>query len=97
MPAQVGATADNMEALALLIFSGHHLGFLPRHFAAPFVAQGLLAPLNPAALGYDIEFCLATRPRRQINAVTKAFLEDLLATPATDSELPPEPAIKHGI
>jgi LysR family transcriptional regulator, transcriptional activator for bauABCD operon len=78
LPVRVGATADNMEALALLIFSGRHLGFLPRHFAAPYVAQGRLAPLNPKSLYYDIDFCLVTRPRRQINAVTKAFLDDFL-------------------
>ena len=75
-----------MEALALLIFSGHHLGFLPQHFAAPYVAQGLLAPLNPAALCYNTNFCVVTRPRRQINAVTRAFLDDLLAVPVPASD-----------
>jgi DNA-binding transcriptional LysR family regulator len=86
LPARVGAMADNMEALALLIFSGHHLGFLPQHFAAPYVAQGLLAPLNPAALCYNTNFCVVTRPRRQINAVTRAFLDDLLAVPVPASD-----------
>ena len=79
LPARVGATADNMEALALLIFSGQHLGFLPQHFAAPYVAQGRLAPLNPASLCYDISFCAVTLPRRRINAVTQAFLDDFFA------------------
>ncbi|WP_201324984.1 LysR family transcriptional regulator, partial [Burkholderia sp. E168m23] len=37
-PDRVTATADNMEAVALLILSGHHLGYLPQHFAAPYVA-----------------------------------------------------------
>jgi DNA-binding transcriptional LysR family regulator len=86
LPAQVGAMADNMEALALLIFSGRHLGFLPRHFAAPYVAQGRLAPLNPESLHYDIGFCVVTRPRRQINAVTQAFLDDFLAVPVTEND-----------
>ncbi len=85
LPSHVGATADNMEALAVLIFSGHHLGFLPRHFAAPYVAQGLLAPLNSSTLCYDTHFFAVTRPRRQTSAVTRAFLDDLLAVPAHDS------------
>jgi DNA-binding transcriptional LysR family regulator len=87
LPTQVGATADNMEALALLIFSGRHLGFLPRHFAAPYVAQGLLAPLNAASLCYDTSFSLVTRPRRQISTVTRAFLDDFFAVPAPDDDL----------
>ena len=86
LPSHVGATADNMEALAVLIFSGHHLGFLPRHFAAPYVAQGLLAPLNPATLCYDTHFFAVTRPRRQTSAVTRAFLDDLLAVPVEGAD-----------
>jgi len=75
-----------MEALAVLICSGRHLGFLPRHFAAPYVAQGLLAALNPARLFYDTSFSLVTRPRRQISAVTRAFLEDFFAVAVAEGE-----------
>jgi LysR substrate binding domain. len=51
-PQNVSAVADNMEAVAMLVLSGHHLGYLPGHFAAPFVKQGLLAALNPAQMRY---------------------------------------------
>ncbi len=78
LPARVGATADNMEALSMLVLSGHHLGFLPRHFATPHVAHGALKALNPAQLYYDIHFCAVTRSRRKVNEVTREFLEDLL-------------------
>ncbi|MET5021306.1 LysR family transcriptional regulator, partial [Burkholderia pseudomallei] len=47
-PANVTAHADNMEAIALLILSGLDLGYLPRHFEAPYVEQGLLKALNRA-------------------------------------------------
>jgi DNA-binding transcriptional LysR family regulator len=76
-PVQVGAVADNMEAMALLILSGHHLGYLPQHYAKFYVEQGELAALNPDSLRYDIGFHAVTRLRRQLNEVTRAFLEDL--------------------
>jgi DNA-binding transcriptional LysR family regulator len=76
-PPIVGGLADNMEALSLLVLSGHHLGFLPEHYAAPYVEDGLLAALNPATLRYDTTFHAVTRLRRHLNEVTKAFLDDL--------------------
>ena len=76
-PPIVGGLADNMEALSLLVLSGHHLGFLPEHYAAPYVEEGLLAALNPAALRYDTTFHAVTRLRRHLTEVTKAFLDDL--------------------
>jgi DNA-binding transcriptional LysR family regulator len=76
-PPVVGGWADNMEALSLLILSGHHLGFLPEHYAIPYVEQGHLAALNPAILRYDTTFHAVTRLRRHVSEVTKAFLDDL--------------------
>ncbi|MCA3862538.1 MAG: substrate-binding domain-containing protein, partial [Burkholderia sp.] len=76
-PDRVTATADNMEAVALLILSGHHLGYLPQHFAAPYVAQGLLAPLNPDELRYDVTFHMVVARNGRGNPLVEAFLEDL--------------------
>ena len=39
------STADNVEAQAILILSNSFIGFLPRHYAAPWVARGELVPL----------------------------------------------------
>lgn len=74
----VTARADNMEAVAVLILSGHHLGFLPEHFAAPLVEQGLLAPLNPATLHYHATFHMVTRRQAQRGEVLQAFLDDMI-------------------
>ncbi|AIV66761.1 LysR family transcriptional regulator [Burkholderia pseudomallei] len=76
-PANVTAHADNMEAIALLILSGHHLGYLPRHFAAPYVEQGLLKALNPATLCYDVTFDVVTRRGARRDPIVQAFLDDL--------------------
>ena len=78
MPRRVTAVADNMEAVAVLIMSGQHLGFLPQHLAEPYRQQGLLALLNPATLSYDVPFHLVTR-RRGRSELVLAFVEDLRA------------------
>lgn len=77
IPAQrVTAVADNMEAMTVLIMSGH-LGYLPQHFAEPYVARGLMAPLNPSTYRYDVTFHVVSRKRRETNEITRAFLSDL--------------------
>lgn len=79
MPEKITAVADNMEAVAVLILSGHHLGFLPEHFAEPYLARGLIAPLGGSELHYDVTFQLVTRNRRQHSEITRALVEDLRA------------------
>jgi DNA-binding transcriptional LysR family regulator len=78
-PGQVTALADNMEAVAVLILSGQHLGFLPAHFAAPLVQQGLLAALNPALLQYHVTLHMVVRRQASRSEVLQAFLDDLVA------------------
>ncbi|MBW0446821.1 LysR family transcriptional regulator [bacterium M00.F.Ca.ET.228.01.1.1] len=80
----VTAVADNMEAVAMLVLSGHHLGYLPEHFAAPFVEQGLLAALNPALMRYRVTFHMVTRARRQRTDIVEAFLDDMKAAHASN-------------
>jgi DNA-binding transcriptional LysR family regulator len=73
----VTALADSMEAVAVLVLSGHHLGYLPEHFAAPYVEQGLLAALNPLELQYEVTFHMVTRRHQERGEVLQAFMEDL--------------------
>ncbi|NLP63303.1 LysR family transcriptional regulator [Paraburkholderia sacchari] len=74
---KVTAQADNMEAVSLLILSGHHLGYLPQQFAAPLVRSGRLAALNPAKLAYEVTFHMVTQKRSSHDPIVQAFLEDL--------------------
>lgn len=83
-PRNVTAVADNMEAVAMLVLSGHHLGYLPEHFAAPFVEQGLLAALNPALMRYRVAFHMVTRARRQRTEIVEAFLDEMKAAHASN-------------
>lgn len=76
-PGKVTAQADNMEAVSLLILSGHHLGYLPQQFAEPYAQRGLLAPLNAKSLSYEVMFHMVTRKRNRRGPIVQAFIEDL--------------------
>jgi DNA-binding transcriptional LysR family regulator len=80
--ANVTAVADNMEAVAMLVLSGHHLGYLPGHFAEPYVREGLLAALNPARMRYRVAFQMVTRSRQHRTEVVDAFIDDMKAAHA---------------
>lgn len=73
------AVADNMEAMAVLILSGRHLGYLPEHAARPYIEAGLMHALNPGTLHYDVSLHLVSRRRGAQDEITRAFLDDLRA------------------
>ncbi|HKT30355.1 LysR family transcriptional regulator [Dyella sp.] len=77
----ITAVTDDMEAAAVLILSGRHLGYLPEHVAAPYLAAGLLSPVSAKMMQYDVQFHVATRKRESLDDVVAAFLEDLLQVP----------------
>ncbi len=68
-----------MEAVALLILSGHHLGYLPVHFAKPYLDSGLLRQINPVSLQYDVTFHMVTRRAPRAGEIQRAFVDDLRA------------------
>jgi DNA-binding transcriptional LysR family regulator len=51
-PAKTGATAWQVEAVAILLMTGRFLGYLPKHYAAPLEQQGKLRRLLSAKSGY---------------------------------------------
>jgi DNA-binding transcriptional LysR family regulator len=71
------ATGDDQEAVALLVLSGSYLGFLPDHYAAPFVRQGQLKALAPRRLHYDCRFVAIHRPKPELGR-SAALLRDCL-------------------
>ncbi|WP_067065347.1 LysR family transcriptional regulator [Roseateles chitosanitabidus] len=50
------ATASDQEGVALLILTGCFVGFLPGHYARPFVEDGRLRAVSEGLLGYDCRF-----------------------------------------
>lgn len=74
------ASASDREGIAFLILTGSFIGFLPDHFAASWVAQGVMRPLRADRLFYDIPLCVVTRKGRRPNLVLECFLEALAET-----------------
>ncbi len=75
---RVGATVSEMESEAILILSGAFLGYLPDHYAQPWVAAGQMRALAPDRFGYVAPFQLAFRPDR-IGVPRIAALVDAIA------------------
>ncbi|NHQ84011.1 LysR family transcriptional regulator [Chromobacterium vaccinii] len=74
------ATASDREGIAFLILTGRYIGYLPEHFAASWVTQGLMRPLLPTVCHYDAPLALAVRKGRRANLVLERFLQELERT-----------------
>ncbi|WP_374435255.1 LysR family transcriptional regulator [Inhella sp.] len=73
------ASASDQEAVATLVLSGCFVGFLPDHYAAPFVAAGRLRAVNPRVLKYDCVFSAVQRRTPEPPRAAQAFHQALLA------------------
>jgi len=71
------ATVENMEAQLILLLSGQWIGYLPEHYAAPWVARGALHALNPQTFAYQSPFSLIVRKSRLREPLIQAFREAL--------------------
>ena len=73
------ATGFDQEGIATLILSGRFLGFLPDHYAAPFVATGRMQAVRPGVLRYACDFVSvlrrSPRPARAALAFHACLLE----------------------
>jgi DNA-binding transcriptional LysR family regulator len=80
------AHVANVEAQLILILSGAYIGYLPDHYAAPFVAEDTLRRIDVPRTAYGSPFSLATCDHRNVSPVTQAFVRLVMAKLA-DSEL----------
>jgi DNA-binding transcriptional LysR family regulator len=85
------ATAYHMEAIATLILSGRFIGYLPTHYAAPWVERRMMRSLLPTQLAYQSLFEVITRKGAERTPALDAFLEDLQATHGAPRPATPEP------
>jgi len=67
------ATVETMEAQLILILSGTYIGYLPEHYAKPWVEQDKLHALCPTAFGYRSPFFLMVRKSRTREPMIQAF------------------------
>ena len=71
------ASANNLEAILVLILSGAYVALLPTQYAAPYEAAGQIRALRPDLTERQQAFALATREGKRPPAVLAKFLEVL--------------------
>ena len=72
------ATGYDQESIATLILSGKYLGFLPDHYAQPFVASGHMRAVKPELFRYACSFFCIVRRAPQPSRASRAFQDCLL-------------------
>lgn len=73
------ATASDQEGVATLVLSGCFVGFLPDHYAEPFVRAARLRAVAPDTLRYDCRFSCVHRAGPVLPRAAEAFRAALLA------------------
>ena len=76
-------SAFSMEAIALLIFSGTYIGYLPSHYAQNWVESLRLRAIYPQRLSYTSAFHCITRQGHEPQAGLSQLLESLNNTTQT--------------
>jgi DNA-binding transcriptional LysR family regulator len=79
------ATAFDQEGVATLLTSGRYLGFLPDHYAAPFVQQGTIRAIQPDIFQYDCTFVSAIRASPAPSRAAQLFQTCLVQAHPTES------------
>jgi DNA-binding transcriptional LysR family regulator len=90
VPAKTGATAWQVEAVAMLLMTGRFLGYLPHHYAARFTQQGELRRLLGARSGYQSSvaavFKSGAQPSRPLKRLLVALGSGLMSCGSAHSE-----------
>jgi LysR family transcriptional regulator, transcriptional activator for bauABCD operon len=77
--ARADSSADQIEAQLILVLTGRYLGFLPLHYARPWVEHGRLKEILRDELGYAADINLVTRADSRPTPAVKALLEEVRA------------------
>jgi len=68
------ASVLQMEAQAMLILSGHFIGFLPEHLAAPFVASAQMRRIKPDSYFFSSQHHVIYKQHDKNRPLVQAFL-----------------------
>lgn len=72
------ASASDQEGVAMLVLSGCFVGFLPDHYAEPFVRAGRMRAVAEATLNYHCQFSCVHRRDPAPSRVAQSFREALV-------------------
>ena len=76
----IGAVVYEIEPQLILIRSGAVIGYLPDHFATPWVGAGALRCLAPLAPGFAVGFDLVSKRGATLSVLATSFASVLLET-----------------
>jgi DNA-binding transcriptional LysR family regulator len=79
------AHASDQEAVAAMVLSGVYAGFLPAHYAKPWVLAKQLKAIAPRALNYQCRYVCILRKHPEPLRVAQAFQMCLLKAHAHES------------
>ena len=68
------ASVVTMEAMLTLLLSGGYIGYLPTHFARPWVESGELSEITRADMGYDSQHHLMTKRASRESTAMERFV-----------------------
>jgi LysR family transcriptional regulator, transcriptional activator for bauABCD operon len=71
------ASVQFLEAAAIMLLGGGHIGFLPNHYAKMWEKTGQLVPILREEYTYTSEFYIVTRKNLRRSVIVGTFLEDL--------------------
>lgn len=71
------ANVTNLEAAGMLILSGRHIGFLPRHFAERWVLKNEMVSILEKEYKYESDFYLVKRKNHRQSIIVDTFLQEL--------------------
>lgn len=71
------AVAVQVEAVSLLILTGHYIGFLPKHYASHLFGGNKLKALLPEEIKISTPFSLVVKKGSALNTVLTLFLDAL--------------------
>lgn len=77
---QAAGSVDNVEARAMMILSGQYIGFLPLHYAQPWVDKGELRRLRPEVYATFLDFDIIMRHGASTPRAVTAFHKQLLSS-----------------
>ena len=80
-------SAFHVEAIAMLILTGAHIGFLPEHFADTWVRSGEMRRIRPDHYKAVFEFAAMTHKARSNSTAQVAFIDSLCAQHRHEPEL----------
>jgi DNA-binding transcriptional LysR family regulator len=81
------ATVSDQEAVLSLVLSGCYIGYLPNHYAANFVNQGLIRQIDYPASIYEVQFVAVHKQTSVLSRLVSTFMEALHLSHSIDSAL----------